>query len=100
MDLSIRRAQKVADYLTQHGVEPAILRVQGCSTFEPIVQRVYVPDVQAQNRRVEVEATATLLQERQDRRSAATTQPLLSGDGSISTISLPPTTPPVSPAAP
>ncbi len=82
MDLSIRRAQKVADFLTQHGVEPAILRVQGCSTFEPIVQRVYVPDAQAQNRRVEVEATATLLQDRQDRRTSATTQPLSANDAS------------------
>jgi chemotaxis protein MotB len=75
MDLSIRRAQGVSDYLTQHGVEPAIIRVQGCSTFEPVVQRVYVPDAQAQNRRVEVEATATLLQDRQDRTTPATTQP-------------------------
>jgi flagellar motor protein MotB len=76
MDLSIRRAQGVADYLTQHGVEPAILRVQGCSTFEPVVQRVYAPDAQGQNRRVEVEATATLLQDRQDRSTSATTQPV------------------------
>jgi len=97
MDLSIRRAQGVADYLTQHGVEPAILRVQGCSTFEPIVQRVYVPDVQAQNRRVEVEATATLLQDRQDRRSSATTQPISPLDGSNSMLSAAPTTAPASP---
>jgi outer membrane protein OmpA-like peptidoglycan-associated protein len=83
MDLSIRRAQGVADFLTQHGVEPAILRVQGCSTFEPVVQRVYLPDAQSQNRRVEVEATANLLQDRQDHRSSATTQPILSVDGAL-----------------
>jgi flagellar motor protein MotB len=66
MDLSLRRAQAVADYLTTHGVEPDILRVQGCSTFEPVIQRAYTPTTQAQNRRVEVEATATLVQDRQD----------------------------------
>ncbi|MGH7214541.1 MAG: OmpA family protein, partial [Tepidisphaeraceae bacterium] len=66
MDLSIRRAQTAADYLVSRGVEPDILRVQGCSTFEPVVQREYTPNAQALNRRVEVEATATLVVERQD----------------------------------
>ena len=66
MDLSLKRAQVVCDYLTGHGVNPAILRVQGCSTFEPVVQRTYTPGAQVQNRRVEVDATATLLNERQD----------------------------------
>jgi flagellar motor protein MotB len=66
MDLSIRRAQAVADYLTKHGVEGEIIRVQGCSTFEPIIQRDYQIGAQATNRRVEVEATSTLVQERQD----------------------------------
>ena len=75
MDLSLKRAQAASDYLTGHGVNPAILRVQGCSTFEPIVQRTYTPDGQLQNRRVEVEATATLLSERQDHPKSATTQP-------------------------
>ena len=65
MDLSIRRAAAVADYLVAHGVSPDIVRVQGCSTFEPVVQRVYTPDGQAQNRRVEIEATDLLVQERQ-----------------------------------
>jgi len=60
MDLSIRRAQAAADYLTEKGVDPRILRVQGCSTFEPLVQREYSADSQRLNRRVEVEATATL----------------------------------------
>jgi flagellar motor protein MotB len=57
LDLSLRRAQLVCDYLTAHGVEPDMLRVEGCSTFEPIVQREYEPTSQAANRRVEVEAT-------------------------------------------
>ncbi|HLL89158.1 MAG TPA: OmpA family protein [Tepidisphaeraceae bacterium] len=67
MDLSLRRAQAAADLLTSLGVEPEILRVQGCSTFEPVRQRAYTPDGQAMNRRVEVEATSTLADERQDR---------------------------------
>src|SRR4051795_4925356 len=71
MDLSIRRAQTVADYLTAKGVEPEILRVQGCSPFEPVRQRAYTPESQANNRRVEVEATATLVEDLQDK-SAAT----------------------------
>ena len=66
MDLSIRRAQAVSDYLTKHGVESEIIRVQGCSTFEPIIQRDYQVGAQAINRRVEVEATSVLVQERQD----------------------------------
>ncbi|MGB7159056.1 MAG: OmpA family protein [Tepidisphaeraceae bacterium] len=67
MDLSVRRAKAVADYLTAKGVEPDILRVQGCSTFEPVIQRRYGADSQANNRRVEVEVTATLVEELQDR---------------------------------
>lgn len=66
MDLSLRRAQAVADYLIGRGVEPEILRVEGCSTFEPLVQREYAPDAQRLNRRVEVEATARLVDELQD----------------------------------
>jgi chemotaxis protein MotB len=66
MDLSIRRAQAAADYLIAHDVAPEILRVQGCSTFEPVVQREYAPDSQAMNRRVEIEATDLLVQEQQD----------------------------------
>ncbi len=67
MDLAVRRAKVVADYLTARGVEPDILRVQGCSTFEPVIQRRYGPGVQENNRRVEVEVTATLVEELQDR---------------------------------
>lgn len=66
MDLSLRRAQAVSDYLTGLGVDPEILRVEGCSTFEPVVQREYTPDSQVPNRRVEVEATATPVTEMQN----------------------------------
>lgn len=67
MDLSLRRAQAVSDYLTAHRVEPEILRVQGCSTFEPVSMGSYTEEARARNRRVEVEATDTLVDERQDR---------------------------------
>jgi outer membrane protein OmpA-like peptidoglycan-associated protein len=73
MDLSLRRAQLVANYLTSKGVSPDILRVQGCSTFEPVQQRAYTPDMQAVNRRVEVEATSTLVEDMQDRSKPAPT---------------------------
>ncbi|WP_428938447.1 OmpA family protein [Fontivita pretiosa] len=72
MDLSLRRAQAVSDYLTSKGVSPDILRVQGCSTFEPVLQRAYTPELQRANRRVEVEATATLVEELQDRGKSQT----------------------------
>lgn len=61
MDLSLRRAQAAADYLVRQGVSPDILRVQGCSTFEPLLQRAYTAETQQFNRRVEVEATSTIV---------------------------------------
>jgi outer membrane protein OmpA-like peptidoglycan-associated protein len=67
MDLSLRRAQAVSDYLTARRVEPEILRVQGCSTFEPVSRGTYTEDAQSRNRRVEVEATDTLVEERQEK---------------------------------
>jgi outer membrane protein OmpA-like peptidoglycan-associated protein len=68
MDLSLRRAQAVADYLVSKQVSPDMLRVEGCSTFEPVAERAYNPVAQVINRRVEVEATATLVEELQDPR--------------------------------
>jgi outer membrane protein OmpA-like peptidoglycan-associated protein len=65
--LSIRRAQVVADYLVSKGVEPEILRVQGCSTYEPVRERAYTPDSRRLNRRVEVESTTLLLADLQDK---------------------------------
>lgn len=81
MDLSLRRAQAAADYLTAQRVEPDILRVQGCSTFEPVALGAYTEDAQSRNRRVEVEATDTLVDERQSSpqpsrgNTTSTTQP-------------------------
>lgn len=66
MDLSLRRAQAAADYLVSKRVEPDTLRVQGCSTFEPVVRGNPSPEAQAQNRRVEIETTASLVGDRQD----------------------------------
>jgi outer membrane protein OmpA-like peptidoglycan-associated protein len=79
MDLSLRRAQAVADYLVSKGVSPDIVRVQGCSTFEPVAQRAYSSTGQVTNRRVEVEVTATLVHELQDppQKARAPTQPTL-----------------------
>jgi len=89
MDLSLRRAQAVADYLTAQRVEPEILRVQGCSTFEPVSRGAYTEDAQARNRRVEVEATDLLVEERQDRPRPA----------AISIPHAPPVSPQTAPAA-
>lgn len=66
LDLSLRRAQAVADRLMKLGVEQEILRVVGCSIHEPVKERAYSADLKAQNRRVEVEATSTLVEELRD----------------------------------
>ena len=71
MTLSMKRAQLVADYLSGAGVEPRVLRVQGCSTFEPVSKRAYTEEKNAHNRRVEVESSDNTLTEVQD--SAKTT---------------------------
>jgi outer membrane protein OmpA-like peptidoglycan-associated protein len=67
MDLSIRRAQKVADYLILKGVSPDTLRVLGSSVFEPVVERSPQAESHARNRRVEVEVTSTLVDQLRDR---------------------------------
>jgi flagellar motor protein MotB len=66
MDLSLRRAQTAADYMMSKGVSAEVIRVQGCSTFEPVRQREYSAAGLADNRRVEIEWTAELVEERQD----------------------------------
>jgi flagellar motor protein MotB len=81
MDLSVRRAQAVADYLTTHGVDPQILRVEGCSTYEPVAERAYSDAQRSQNRRVEVEGTDTPVGERQD--NAKTSQALPFDSGTV-----------------
>jgi flagellar motor protein MotB len=67
MDLSLRRAQAAADYLGHKGIDPRAIRVQGCSTFEPLTEREYTLDSQTLNRRVEVEATNTLIDDLQEK---------------------------------
>ena len=59
LDLSLRRAEAVADRLVADGVSPDVLRVVGCSTYEPVVAGRYTPQAQADNRRVEVQVTST-----------------------------------------
>jgi outer membrane protein OmpA-like peptidoglycan-associated protein len=71
MELSVRRAQAAADYLISKKVEPDTLRVQGCSTFEPVSRGNPAPDAQATNRRVEIETTASLVSDHQDAPRAA-----------------------------
>ena len=66
LDLSLRRAQAVADHLMRLGVEQEILRVVGCSTFEPVKERAYNELQKSQNRRVEVEGTSTLVEQLRD----------------------------------
>lgn len=66
MDLSIKRAQIAADYLVSKGVAREVLRVQGCSTFEPIQQNAYTRELQAINRRVDVFATDLIVPDLQD----------------------------------
>jgi outer membrane protein OmpA-like peptidoglycan-associated protein len=65
LDLSLRRAQAVADRLTADGVSPDVLRVVGCSTFEPVVAGQYSPNSQADNRRVEVQMSQRLVSDLQ-----------------------------------
>ncbi|MGC4032865.1 MAG: hypothetical protein QM754_14245 [Tepidisphaeraceae bacterium] len=56
----------MADYLTRQGVSPDTLRVQGCSTFEPVREQAYSQDAQQQNRRVEIYSTGMLVSELRD----------------------------------
>lgn len=77
MKLSMQRAQLVADDLIAAGVNPEVLRVQGCSTFEPVVQRAYSNDMNVKNRRVEIEGSDSPVSDRQD--TAKTTHQLSPG---------------------
>jgi outer membrane protein OmpA-like peptidoglycan-associated protein len=75
MELSLARAQAIADLLIEEKVAPETVRVQGASVFEPSKQRRYGSDAQAVNRRVEIDVTDQLVEDRQDtgkgRRKAA-----------------------------
>lgn len=67
MQLSVMRAEAVAKLLIDEGIRPEVIRVQGCSTFEPARQRQFGPNAQVVNRRVEIESTDQLVEDRQDR---------------------------------
>ena len=71
MDISIRRAQLAADYLVRKGVSPDILRVQGCSYFEPVREHAYSAEAQQANRRVEVFSTDKIVRDLQDPRQTS-----------------------------
>jgi len=80
LDLSIRRAQAVSDYLTMMGVSPDVIRVIGASTFEPIEERTYNAAGHALNRRVSIEVTDILVEQLQDREKTALQVEVESGD--------------------
>ena len=64
--LSLKRARAVADFLVSQGVNPEVLRVQGCGIYEPMRLRAYTEEDRLVNRRVEVEATDQLVGAFQD----------------------------------
>jgi peptidoglycan-associated lipoprotein len=70
MSISLKRAQAVADYLISRGVSADTLRVQGCSTFEPVRQKAYDSEAQRNNRRVEVYSTDLVVRDLQDPNNA------------------------------
>jgi outer membrane protein OmpA-like peptidoglycan-associated protein len=66
MDLSLRRAQAAVDFLVSKGMAADTLRVIGCSTYEPIVERVQTAEARQPNRRVEVQSLDQLVEEYKD----------------------------------
>ena len=52
-DLSVRRAQSVADYLAAHGVNPSLISSQGFGETNPVVSND-TPQGKARNRRVDI----------------------------------------------
>ena len=58
-------------------MSPDVVRVQGCATHEPVVQRAYGDGAQAMNRRVEVEVSNVPVPERQDPTKADAPDPAL-----------------------
>lgn len=69
MELSLQRAQAVADYLVSKGIDPEVLRLQGCGTFEPVRSGDPSANGQTLNRRVEVFTSDTRVEELQDPKS-------------------------------
>lgn len=63
LNLSMRRANIVADELVRLGVDRRVLRPVACGPFEPVKVGVYDTTGQRQNRRVEVFSTNTVVSE-------------------------------------
>jgi OOP family OmpA-OmpF porin len=57
--LSERRADTVRDYMVSLGVDPAIIEARGVGEADPVASNAN-PEGQQQNRRVEIEFTATV----------------------------------------
>ncbi|MGE0226405.1 MAG: OmpA family protein, partial [Acetobacteraceae bacterium] len=53
LDLSSRRADNVADYLTRHGVPSGLVSAQGHGDASPVAPNT-TPEGRSQNRRIEV----------------------------------------------
>lgn len=75
INLSLNRALAVRELLIEEGVSPDVLRIEGCSTYEPAKQRKPGVEGQILNRRVEIEVTDQLVGERQDKGESRKTQP-------------------------
>lgn len=71
MALSLKRAQAVSDYLVSKGIDPEVLRLQGCGTFEPVRSGDPSANGQTFNRRVEVFTSDTRVEELQDPKATA-----------------------------
>ncbi len=69
MSLSLKRAQAAADYLVSKGIDPEVLRLQGCGIFEPVRSGDPSANGQVLNRRVEVFTSDTRVEELQDPKS-------------------------------
>ena len=74
MDLSLKRRRTWRIIWFPKEFQPTSCASRGARRSEPVVERAYTPEGRASNRRVEVEATATLVQSFQD---APATQPTI-----------------------
>jgi outer membrane protein OmpA-like peptidoglycan-associated protein len=66
MELSLRRAKVVNDYLVSKGIDRETLAPMGRSVFEPIAERVYTTETRQPNRRVEVQSLDQLVEDYKD----------------------------------
>jgi len=61
MDLSLARARSVAIALQEDGIRPERLRIVGAGQFEPLRSQVYDDERRAENRRVEIVVTESIV---------------------------------------